>query len=288
MIDQLVSPFAEFAFMRRALAAGVIVAIAAAPIGVFLLARRMSLTGEALSHGMLPGIALGFLVAGASTTAMAVGALVGGMAIAMLASIFARYTDQREEAGLAVFFTLALAAGVTLLSVGGATVDVSHILFGSILSVDRANLAVIAGAAVMAIIVLALIWPALVLDTADSAFFRSVSGSGPWASAAFMGAVVLILAAAFQAVGTLMSVGMLVLPAATARFVARRLPTLALTAAALGVLGVAIGLLASFYTGAPSGPSIVLTLGAFYAAAFVVGPADGAIARRARATAHAF
>ena len=265
MMDALVGPFAEFLFMRRALAAGVIVALAAAPIGAFLLMRRMSLTGEALSHGMLPGVAIAFLAAGFSSTALSIGAVIAGIVVAMLATLAARRTGQREDAGFAAFFTIALALGVTILSFAGANVDLTHVLFGSALSVDGPALIAIGGAATVTVLTLAVIWPALVLDTADPGFLAGVSRAGAWAQAAFLGGVVLTLAAGFQAVGALMSVGLVVLPAATARLWSQRLGALTAIAAGIGAVAVYVGLVVSYHYGAPAGPCIVLVAGAAYA-----------------------
>ncbi|MBU6373244.1 MAG: metal ABC transporter permease [Alphaproteobacteria bacterium] len=265
MIDTLIGPFAEFLFMRRALAAGVIVALAAAPIGAFLLMRRMSLTGEALSHGMLPGVAIAFLAAGFSSAALSAGAVAAGVAVAVLATLAARRTGQREDAGFAAFFTIALALGVTILSFAGANVDLTHVLFGSALSVDGPALIAIGAAATVTVLSLAVIWPALVLDTADPGFLARVSGAGTWAQAVFLGGVVLTLAAGFQAVGALMSVGLVVLPAATARLWTQRLGLTVMIAAGVGALAVYVGLVVSYATGAPAGPCIVLAAGAAYA-----------------------
>jgi len=275
--DIFVSPFADFLFMRRALAAGLIVALAAAPVGVMLLARRMSLTGEALSHGMLPGIALAYLVNGLGARTLTFGAVAAGLAVAWLSSVVARRTGQREEAGLAAFFTIALALGVALLSSGAAPVDLAHVLFGSALSVDADALVLIAAAATVSIVVMAVVWPALVLDTADPDFLRSVSGLGGWAQAAFMACLVLTLAAGFQAVGTLMGVGLTVLPAAAARLVTRRIGAAVGLAAAIGAVAVYAGLVASFSLGIATGPCIVLAAGVVYIACLALGPAGGSI-----------
>lgn len=266
MIETLIAPFAEFLFMRRALAAGVIVAVAAAPIGAFLLMRRMSLTGEALSHGMLPGVAIAFLAAGFSSAALSAGAVAAGVTVAVLATLTARRTGQREDAGFAAFFTIALALGVTILSFAGANVDLTHLLFGSALSVDGPALIAIGAAASVTVLTLAVIWPALVLDTADPGFLAGVSRAGAWAQAAFLGGVVLTLAAGFQAVGALMSVGLVVLPAATARLWTQRLGVMIGIAAGVGAAAVYAGLVISYHSDAPAGPCIVLAAGAAYAA----------------------
>ena len=106
--DGLIAPFAEFAFMRRALVASLALSLSAAPLGVFLTLRRMSLMGDALSHAILPGVALGYLVAGLSLSAMAIGGLLAGMLVAGLAGLVSRVTTLKEDASLAAIYLVAL------------------------------------------------------------------------------------------------------------------------------------------------------------------------------------
>src|SRR5271155_3953209 len=117
--DALIAPFIEFEFMRRALAAVVALSLGAAPIGVFLMLRRMSLVGDAMAHAILPGAAIGFLIAGLSLFAMAGGGMIAGFLIAVGAGLVARATPLKEDASLAAFFLIALALGVTIVSVKG-------------------------------------------------------------------------------------------------------------------------------------------------------------------------
>src|SRR5919106_4885251 len=116
LYDALIAPFTEFEFMRRALAAVIALALGAAPIGVFLMLRRMSLIGDAMAHAILPGAAIGFLVAGLSLFALASGGLIAGFVIALGAGLIARATELKEDAALAAFFLISLAFGVTIVS----------------------------------------------------------------------------------------------------------------------------------------------------------------------------
>jgi zinc/manganese transport system permease protein len=275
----LVSPFAEFAFMRRALAGALILALASAPIGVFLMLRRMTLTGDAIAHGMLPGVALGFLLAGLSPAAMALGGLGAGLLVALAAGFVSRATIQREETSLAALYLTALALGLVMLSQAASPADVSHILFGSALALEPAGLVLILVAGVLAVLVAALIWPALVLDTVDPAYLRTHGHAGAIAHAAFVFAVVALLVSGFQAVGTLMAVGFLVLPAAAARFWSERLPGMIAYAAGFGAVSAFVGLLLSFHLDAPSGPSMILVAGAIYLGSMALGPAEGLLSR---------
>src|SRR3954453_14762285 len=138
-----IAPFAEFEFMRRALVGTLALAIGAGPVGVFLMLRRMSLMGDAMSHAILPGAAIGFLLSGLSLFAMTAGGLIAGFVVAVLAGLGARATGFKEDASLAAFFLLSLALGVTIVSLRGSNVDLLHFLFGSVLALDNPTLVLI-------------------------------------------------------------------------------------------------------------------------------------------------
>jgi zinc/manganese transport system permease protein len=270
--DALVGPFADYAFMRRALAGGLAVSLGSAPVGVFLVLRRMSLTGEAIAHGILPGIATAYLLAGLSLFAMTLGGLVAGLVIALLAALVSRVTVLREDASLASFHLVALAMGVMLVSVSGSGVDLVHVLFGSVLALDDATVLLLAGVASLTVLLLAAIYRALVMDSYDPAFLRSVGGQGALAHHLFLALMVLNLVAGFHALGTLMAVGMMILPATAARFWARGIGRMVCAAVAIGVIAVVGGLLLSFHADIPSGPAVILATGAVTLLSMVAGP----------------
>ena len=141
------APFVEFGFMRRALVGCTALALGSAPVGVFLMLRRMSLTGDAMAHAILPGAAVGFLVAGLSLPAMTLGGLAAGLAVALLAGLVSRTTVLREDATLASFYLISLAAGVLIVSLRGSNVDLMHVLFGTVLALDDPALFLLAGIA---------------------------------------------------------------------------------------------------------------------------------------------
>jgi zinc/manganese transport system permease protein len=275
MYDLLIAPFAEYEFMRRALAGAFALSLGAAPIGVFLMLRRMSLIGDAMAHAILPGAAIGFLVAGLSLFALAGGGLIAGFVIALGAGLVARATELKEDAALAAFFLISLAFGVTIVSLKGTNVDLLHFLFGSVLAVDDATLLLLAAIATISLILLSLIWRPLVLECVDPAFLRSVGGAGGFAHIAFLALVVMNLVAGFLALGTLLAVGIMMLPAVTARFWARDITGLIGVASATAVVASIIGLLLSYHLSVPSGPAVILVAGAFYAISVIIGPAGG-------------
>lgn len=277
LYDALIAPFADFEFMRRALVGTFALAFGAPPIGVFLMLRRMSLIGDAMAHAILPGAAIGFLLAGLSLFAMAGGGLIAGFLIAIGAGLIARATPLKEDASLAAFFLISLALGVTIVSVKGNTIDLMHFLFGSVLAVDDPTLLLILGITSISLVVLALIWRPLVLECVDPGFLRSVSRAGGPAHIAFLALVVLNLVGGFQALGTLLAVGIMILPAVISRFWACDITGMIAVAVAAAAVSGYVGLLVSYHADLPSGPAIILVAGALYALSVVAGPFGGLI-----------
>ncbi len=273
----LAGPFAEFSFMRRALVATFALALGSGPVGCLLVLRRMSLAGDAMAHAVLPGAAAGFLVAGYSLPAMSLGGAAAALLVALASALVARWTPQREDASLAAFYLIALAIGVLLVSSAGSRVDLLHLLFGSVLAVDDAALLQMAAVASATLIALALYARPLVLDTFDPDFLRSVGGPSRIARALLPLLMVANLVSAFQALGTLMAVGLMMLPAAAARFWAGSLSTLVVLAIVIGAVGGIAGLLVSYHAGWPSGPCIVLACGVAYVVSALLGSRGGAL-----------
>ncbi|WP_127088597.1 metal ABC transporter permease [Aquabacter cavernae] len=278
--DIFIAPFVEFEFMQRALVGVFALALGAGPVGAFLMLRRMSLTGDAMAHAILPGAAIGFLVSGLDLFALTIGGLAAGLLVAVGAGVVARATELKEDASLAAFYLISLALGVLILSLKGSNVDLLHVLFGTVLGLDDPTLLLVAGIATLTLVTLAVIWRPLVLECVDPAFLSSVSRAGALAHIAFLAMVVLNLVGGFHALGTLLSVGLMMLPAATARFWVRDLTALVVCATAIAFVSGVVGLLVSYHLGAPSGPAIILVAGVAYLFSVVLGPAGGILARR--------
>lgn len=269
-----VGPFVEFGFMRRALVGCLALALGGGPIGTFLVIRRMSLMGDALSHAVLPGAALGFMLGGLSLPAMSLGGAGAGLAVALLSGLVTRLTPLREDASFAAFYLISLALGVLLVSTHGSNLDLLHLLFGSILAIDDTALVLVGAVATISLLTLAAVWRALVIECFDPGFLRAVDGRGGVVHTVFLTLVVLNLVAGFQALGTLMAVGLMMLPAAAARFWVWELSSLSAASSALALVSGFLGLLLSYHLDLPSGPSIVLVAGIAYLASVLFGPRD--------------
>ncbi|TDR93290.1 metal ABC transporter permease [Enterovirga rhinocerotis] len=271
MIDAVFGPFVEFAFMRRALVGCLALSLSAPPIGVFLVLRRMSLMSDAMAHAILPGAAIGFLVAGLSVPAMTAGGLVAGVAVALGAGFVARHTVLREDASLAAFYLLSLAAGVTLVSMRGSSVDLLHFLFGSVLALGDDALVLLGAVATVTLGWLAVAYRPLVIECVDPLFLRLSGRASALTHLSFLAVAVLNLVAAFQALGTLLAVGLMILPAVAARFWARDLAPLIGIAILIAAFSSVAGLLLSYHAGLPSGPAIILSAGAIYLLSMLFG-----------------
>ena len=274
----LFAPFAEFAFMRRALVATLALSLSAALLGVFLTLRRMSLFGDALSHAILPGVAVGFMLFGLSLTPMVLGGVVAGMLVTGVAGLISRATTLKEDASLAAVYLIALSLGVTLISSHGMQLDLLHILFGSALGVDTPGLLLVATVASVSVLMLAAAYRGLVLESFDPVFLGATGQRGTWTGSnwmwqqGFLVLVVVNLVAGFQTLGTLMAVGLMMLPAVSSRLWHDTLPAQLANASAQAMLAGYFGLLLSYHFNTPSGSTIIGCAGALYFVSLLIAP----------------
>lgn len=277
--DIFLAPFADYGFMRRALVACLCLGLSAGPIGVFLMLRRMSLMGDAMSHAVLPGAAIGYLVAGSlSLTAMGIGGLIAGLSVALLSGIVSRTTVLQEDASFASFYLASLALGVLIVSLRGSNIDLLHVLFGTILAIDAPSLVQIGAITSTTLVVLAAIYRPLVAECFDPGFLKAVGGRGPVYHVLFLLLVVLNLVASFQALGTLMAVGLMMLPAVIAQLWSRSLPSMMAIAVISATFSGYLGLIASYHLELASGPTIIMTAAAIYGLSILFAPSG--LARR--------
>jgi len=272
-------PFIEFDFMRHALLSCICLSLSATPLGVLLSLRRLSLAGDALSHAVLPGAAVGYLFFGMSTLAMGIGGLLAGLIVALLSGLISRTTLLKEDASFSGLYMGALALGITLISVKGSGMDLLNILFGSLLAVSHQALCFTAIISLCSLAVLVIIYRPLVIDTFDGDFLRvRHKGLAVSLHALFLFQVVLNLVSGFQILGTLMSVGLMMIPAISARFWAQRLlPTLVI-GAMIALLSSVLGLLLSWYSALPAGPAVVLCSAVIFLFSCFAGRANGGLA----------
>lgn len=254
-IDALFEPF-DLGFVQRALFGGALVAVLCGVVGTWVVIRGMAFLGEALAHGMLPGVAL--------ATVLGVPVMIGGAlsAVAMSLGITAlqRRGTLSYDTSIGMLFVSMLALGVIVISHSGSfATDATSILFGDILAISHTDLYLLAGAAALGVAVAALFHRPLVAVALDPRI-ASVLGLGPRSAQAVLVALVtLAVVASYQAVGSLLVVGLLLAPAVAAGQWTTRIPTRMLLAAALGVLSVFGGLLISWHAATAAGASVAAT-----------------------------
>ena len=264
----LLAPFETLGFMRTALVACLALALANGAVGTLLVLRRMSLDGDVLGHAVMPGAAIGFLYAGPSPTWLSLGGLASGLAVAALAGLVAG-GRARHDAGLVAFYLVALSLGVLLVSWRGSNVDVMRVLFGTVLAIDQPALLQIAVTSSTIVLAVAALYRPFAVGAIDPAFLRAVGGRRPY-GAVFVALVVLALVVSFQAFGTLLAVGPMLLPAAAARCWGLGVAATMALATVFGLAASVAGLLVSYHGNLPSGPAIVLAGGLMFGISLAV------------------
>nr|WP_246588218.1 metal ABC transporter permease [Bartonella raoultii] len=258
--------------MQSALIGSILLSVSACPIGVFLMLRGMSLTGDAISHAILPGVAAAFLFYGFSLISMTLGGILAGIIVALATALISRNSFQKEDASMTVFYLIALAAGVIIVSLKNSTVDLLHLLFGSVLALDTQALLLITTIMLITVCSLCIFWRALVVESFDPFFFKSLSPLSKYVHISLLGLVVLNLVSGFQSLGTLLSVGIMMIPAITARFWFSHLGPICILSTLLGIIASICGLLLSFHLSLPSGPAIIMVAGCIYLLSCLISP----------------
>ncbi len=263
LYSHLIQPFIEYGFMRHALAACLALSISGAPLGVFLSLRRMTLVGDAMSHAILPGVAVAFMIFGASIMPMVVGGLIAGMIIVMIAGGLTKFTLLKEDASFTGLYVISLALGVLLVSIHGSNIDLMHILFGNVLAIDDHALLLVAAMATISAVILSVIYRGLIIECFDGSSGQFAKRSNILRQTFFL-LLVLNLVCAFQVLGTLMALGIIVLPAIACGFWSRNIDKIVISSIVVAFLASYSGLVISYNFDIPSGPAIVLAAGAFY------------------------
>ena len=252
-------------FMQRALVATTVLSFSIAPVGAFLVLRRLSLAGEAMAHAIVPGIVIAFVAFGLSVVSMITGGMIAGILVALGTSILARRTLIREDASLASLYLIALALGIFILSAAGSAIPLKSFLFGSALGIGNDTLMLIGVTATITLIAFALMLRSLIAASFDPIFFESQSKKPGLVQQVFMFLLVLNLLAAFKSLGTLMAVGLMILPATAARYWVSTITSYMMLTLGFALLSCWIGLILSFYLSqVPTGPAIVLVAGCIF------------------------
>lgn len=256
-----IAPFTEYIFMQKALLSCFLLCLSAVPLGVFLLLRGLSLVGDSLAHGILPGIAIAAIFFGMNPVPLFIGGITAGLIVAFISNRLSTHSIIPEDASFTVIYSLSLALGVLILFHHGTNTNVMHLLFGSVLGVDSITLSLIAIVCLITIFFLAKFRKLLLMYCFDPLLFQVSGSSHKLLMFGFLALVVSNLVASYQAIGTLLALGLMMLPAITGRMLCRHYRQIFKVSSILGFLGCYVGLLLSYHADLPSGPSIILCLG---------------------------
>jgi ABC-type Mn2+/Zn2+ transport system permease subunit len=275
-----IEPFADNPFMRSALLAGLLAVLCTSVVGTWVVLRGMAFLGDALAHGVLPGIAIAFVL-GWSTT---VGALVAALAMVVGVNLLRTRSRLPADASIGVLFVGFLALAVVVMSAAGGAYagDLNRFLFGSVTGIGESELARQAVAAAVTLVAVAVLHRALLLATFDEAQAELAGFRPRWANMALLALVAVAIVASFEVVGNLLVFAFLVAPPAAATLVARRVPWIMLTAVAMGAASVVIGLLVSYHHDTAAGATMALASVAGYLLALLVDGVRRAARREAR------
>jgi ABC-type Mn2+/Zn2+ transport system permease subunit len=264
-LDWVLSPF-QYNFMRTAALAGALVGATCALLGVYVVLRRMAFIGDALAHTVLPGLVIAYL----NRWNMTGGALAAGIITALGIGWLSRRREIREDTAIGILFTGMFALGILLMSAVRSFRDFSHMLFGYIIGVTDDQLRLFAALALIIIVVLILLHKELELTSFDP-IHAQVIGLRPDALRyALLALMALAVVGAIQAVGVVLTSALLIVPAATASLLTKRLPAMMALATLIAVISSLTGLLVSYHLDVASGAAIVLICIAIFLLVWVI------------------
>lgn len=278
----LVEPF-SYDFMCRGLLSALILSLSGGLLGSILVLRRLALMGDALSHSLLPGIAVAWLLFGANTAALLAGALIAGLLTALGSALLSRLTRVKEDAAFGSLFIVFFGVGVALLSRLPTRLNLDHFLFGSILGTSNASLRMAAAVSGLTLVSFVAGYRSILLETFDPVFYRATGGHGGLVHVGLLALTVLNLVAALQTMGVVLALGLFLLPAVSAYLWCDRFGRFLALAVVFAMAGSAGGILVSYHAGLASGASIVICLGAVFLVSAVLSPSHGLAARLASA-----
>ncbi len=271
LIAWLSEPLA-YAFIQRGLLALILVGAVSAVVGCFVVVRGMAFFGDALAHTILPGVALSYTASGGSIGSnLFIGGLGAGILSALIIAYLTRHERLKEDTAVAIVFVTMFALGIAIVSTQSSySVDLTHILFGSINGIQQEDLLVMAGLGAVVLLVIALFYKEFVIISFDLSLAHALKLPVESLRVLLLILIAVTIVASLQAVGIALMLALLITPAATARLLVKRLHYMIVIATIIGVLSGIIGFYASYYLNIPSGASIVLTMSTLFALLFVV------------------
>ncbi len=261
-----------YAFIQRGLLALILVGSVSAVIGCFVVVRSLSFFGDALAHAVLPGIALSYTASGGAVGSnLFIGGLAAGIVSALVIATLTRDKRLKEDTAVGVVFVTMFALGIAIISTQGSySIDLSHILFGSIHAISQTDLSIMAGMGALVVVMIAIFYKQFLIISFDLSLAHTLKLRVEFLRVLLLILIAVTIVASLQAVGIALMLALLITPAATARLLTQRLHTMIVAAAGIGIVSGIAGFYLSYYLDVPSGASIVLTMSALFALVFGV------------------
>lgn len=279
MVDWLADPL-TYGFMQRGLAASMLVGVLCSVIGCYVVLRSMAFLGDALAHAILPGVAIAYLLGGN----LLLGALIAALLVALGIGFFSSSGTLREDTAIGILFAAALSLGVVLISsIKTYAVDLTHILFGNILGVSVSDLWLTGFLTLFVLATIVLLYKEFLVITFDPVLAATLRFPAQFLRNLMLILLSLTVVVSLQTVGVGLVVAMLVTPGATAYLITRRLPSMMIASAVIGIISSVSGLYISYYANVASGAAIVLTATAIFLLVFLLAPQRGTVWQRLRA-----
>ena len=276
MLEALIEPL-QYGFMQRSLIVAILVGLLCAVVGSYLMVQRLALLGDAISHSVLPGLAIAFLV-GAN---IFVGAFIAGVISTLLIAWIRTRSPIKEDAAMGIVFSAFFALGITLITTiqKQNKIDLNHFLFGNILGVTFDDVRDTAIIATVVLIVVFLLYKELLFYTFDPLGAQAAGLPVNQLNFSLMLLIALTIVASMNAVGVILVLSLLITPGATAYLLVTRLHQVMILGAAIGIVSSISGMYLSYFFNLPSGPAIVLVVSGLFALAFLFSPNYGVFMR---------
>lgn len=277
MLDLLIEPL-QYGFMQRSLIIAILVGIICAVVGSYLMVQRLALLGDAISHSVLPGLAIAFIL----NANIFVGAFIAGIISTLLINVIRTYSRIKEDAAMGIVFSAFFALGVTLITLvqKDNKIDLNHFLFGNILGVTIEDVRDTFIIALIILTVVVLIYKELLFYTFDPLGAEAAGLPVNKLNLGLMGLIALTIVASLKAVGVILVLSLLITPAATAYLLVEQLHKVMFLGVGIGIFSSISGMYLSYFYNLPSGPAIVLVTFGLFVLAFLLSPSQGILKLR--------
>ncbi len=278
MIQNFINGLYEFHFLQNALITAVVIGIVSGAVGCFIILRGMSLMGDAISHAVLPGVAISYI--------LGINFFIGAIAFGLLSSLIITYIKNNSlikgDTAIGITFSSFLALGIILIGVANSSTDLFHILFGNILAVQDIDKWLTIGVSIFVLIVIALFFKQLLITSFDPLMAKAIGMKVNFYHYLLMVLLTLVSVTAMQSVGTILIVAMLITPAATAYLYTNSLKKMLILSSSIGAISSVLGLFIGYTFNNAAGSSIVITSAIIFAVSFLISPKQKFIRKRVK------